>query len=1140
MKHLTKITGGNRFLKKFLLKMKLTLTIFLFCLASVTASTYSQNTRLNISIKDGNMVDLIKQIEEISEFFFYYQKKDMEELNRITVEAKNATIMDVLDMALDGTSYDYRIVDRYIVLRSAGDSFGEDFLASARKMTNVQQQTVSGRVTDSNNEPLPGVSIVVKGTTQGTVTNADGEYTLTNLSPDATLVFSFVGMRTQEIRVGNQTNINVTMEEEVIGLEEVVAVGYGVQRKVNMTGSVSMINFDEEIENRPITNASQALSGKIPGIWVSQNSGKPGSDGAQIRVRGWGTLNNSNPLLIIDGIEGDFDQLNPNDIESVSVLKDAASAAIYGSKAANGVILITTKTGKTNERMQVNLSSYFGVQTLGRHYNLINNSAEHMRMTNEALVNEGGSPLFPESMISAFESGTDKYKYPSTDWFDVAFDNAPIQEHNLSIRGGTEKSSSFLSFNYLNQDGMIQNTNTERYGIRANLESRVNNWFTVDGRINYSHKVSVEAYNDIVYGSMGRFFDMLNGVTPYTAPYTRDGKFGAVEAITDDGNILFDNRNPLIDANNGKKTAEENFLSINASAYVKLFDFLNWRTTVASTGNWNLTDNYNETIIGYTDSGIPMMTKNYNREGIEISRSQVSSLVNNVFSTLNFNKSIAEIHEFSAIAGLQVEDRQIKNVYARRSDPPKEGLTQVDAGTSGIQGEGNMVGLRMFSYFGRFNYALSGKYLFEANIRADASSRFQEGNRWGIFPGFSVGWRINDEFFMEDQDIFSNLKLRASWGQLGNQNIAGYWPYLTIITQNNDLSYSYGGSFAPGAAVTSLIDENITWETTTTLDIGLDAGFMNNQITIEADYFQKKTTDIIVQLPIPDIMGNITPPFENVGEMVNNGFEFTINYDNQSLNRNRFGYNIGLNATYIENEVTKFRGGDSPDQLYLIREGYSYRSLYGYKAVGIYQTDDEAEQHMSNNSYKPIAGNLKFEDVNNDGKLGFEDKQGIGNTIPKVTYGLTTAFKYKGFDLNLLFQGLLGVHSYNNNALTQLNYENRTISTRWRDAWTPQNTDTDVPILYFNNSWDNLQSSYWVKEISFLKLKNVQLGYAMPTDFTTRIGLQKIYFYVNAQNVFVLVDENFEGYDPEKSAFSHGTNQYPVPRIISLGLNLNF
>ncbi len=1111
------------------------LTIYVFILAVVqgyASSSYAQSTRLNLALGNSTIREVLLEIENNSEFRFLYNSKMVDVDRSVNVEFSNLTIDKALNRLFKGTDVDYRVIDRQVVLFSEDEPVYDSDLQ--------QQRTVSGTVTDAGGQPLPGVTVMVKGTTLGVVTNADGNYTLSNIPENATLVFSFVGMRTQEVAAGNQTVIDITMDEETIGLEEVVAVGYGVQRKVNMTGAVSIINFDEELENRPITNASQALSGKIPGIWVSQNSGQPGSDGAQIRVRGWGTLNNSNPLVIIDGIEGEFDQINPNDIESVSVLKDAASAAIYGSKAANGVILITTKTGKTNEKMQVNLSSYYGIQTLGRSYNLINNSAENMRMTNEALVNEGGSPLFPEDMISAFDNGTDKYKYPNTDWFDVAFDNAPIQEHNLSITGGTEKSSSFLSFNYMNQDGIVPNTNTERYGIRANLESRVNDWFTVDSRINYSHKVSVEPYNDIVYGSMGRFFDMLNGAAPYIAPYTRDGEFGAVETITDDGNILYDNRNPLIDANNGKKIAEENFLSINASANVKLFDFLNWRTTVASSGNWNMIDNYNETIIGYTDSGIPMMTKNYNREGIEISRSQVSSLVNNVFSTLNFNKTIAEIHEFSAIAGLQVEDRKIKNVYARRSDPPKEGLTQVDAGTSGIQGEGNMVGLRMFSYFGRFNYAFSGKYLFEANIRADASSRFKEGNRWGIFPGFSVGWRLIDESFMEDQDIFSNLKLRASWGQLGNQNISGYWPYLTIITQNNDLSYSYAGSFAPGAAVTSLVDEDITWETTTTLDIGLDVGFMNNKITVEADYFQKKTTDIIVQLPIPDIMGNITPPFENVGEMVNNGFEFTINYDNQSLNRDRFGYNIGLNATYIDNEVTKFRGGDSPDQLYLIREGYSYRSLYGYKAVGIYQTDAEAAEHMSNNSYTPIAGNLKFEDVNNDGKLGFEDKQGIGNTIPKITYGLSTAFKYKGFDLNLLFQGLLDVHAYNNNPLTHLNYENRTISTRWRDAWTPQNTDTDVPILYFNNSWDNLESSYWVKEISFLKLKNVQLGYALPTDLTTQIGLQKIYFYLNAQNVFVLVDEKFEGYDPEKSAFSHGTNQYPVPRIISIGLNLNF
>jgi TonB-linked SusC/RagA family outer membrane protein len=763
-----------------------------------------------------------------------------------------------------------------------------------------------------------------------------------------------------------------------------------------------------------------------------------------------------------------------------------------------------------------------------------------MRLTNQALLNAGGSTLFPESMISAFENGTDRYKYPNTDWFDVLFKTAPIQEHNLSIMGGTERSNTFLSFNYMNHEGMMPNVKSQRYGLRANIGLNVNKWFQLDGRINYNRKISDEPYNDIYYGSLGRVFDMLAGAAPYIAPYTRDGRFGAVETITDEGVILYDNRNPLIDANNGKKKTETNFLSLNVTADIKLADFMHWRTNVVSDGTWNMIDNYNQTLMGYTDSGIPMITKNYNREGIERSRRQVSTLVNNIYSTLNFDKTFNEIHDISAIAGLQLEDRTIKNSYARRSDPPKEGLTEVDAGTSGIQGEGNMQGLRMFSYFGRLNYALANKYLFEANVRADASSRFKKENRWGFFPGFSLGWRISEEGFMGNQDIFSNLKLRASWGQLGNQNIADYWPYLTVIEQNNGLSYSYNGSFAPGAAVTSLVDDNITWETTSSLDIGLDAGFLNNKINIEADYFYKKTTDIIVQLPIPLMMGGLTPPYENVGEMVNKGFEFTLNFGNQIFDRDRFGYNIGLNMTYIDNQVTKFRGGKSPDQLYLIREGYSYQTLYGYKATGIYQSDEEAAEHMYDNSYKPIAGNLKFEDLNNDGKLGFEDKQEIGNTIPKFSYGLSTSFNYKGFDLNLLFQGLAGVHGYNQNEFTHLNYSTLVISTKWRNAWSPDNRDTKVPILYFDNAWDRQESSYWVKELSFLKLKNIQLGYDLPESLATRLGLEKLYLYLNAQNVFVLVDKDFEGYDPEKDTFSHGINQFPVPRIISFGINLNF
>ncbi|EPR67639.1 TonB-dependent receptor [Cyclobacterium qasimii M12-11B] len=1003
----------------------------------------------------------------------------------------------------------------------------------------IELQQVSGTVTDNNGDPVPGATVVIEGSTNGTVSDIDGKFSL-EVPDGAVLLISFIGYETQRITPGNQSNLSIILIEDATSLDEVVVVGYGVQQKVNLTGAISTVDFDDELSNRPLTNASQALGGTASGVWVSQNSGKPGSDGAQIRVRGWGTLNNSNPLIIIDGVEGSFSQLNPNDIENISVLKDAASAAIYGSKAANGVVLVTTRMGKKNEAMQVNVNSYFGIQSLGRRYDVINNSAEHMELTNTALLNEGSTPLFSETLISEFRNGTDPYKYPNTDWFKVLFNTANIQEHNVSIRGGSEQSSSFISFNYLNQEGMVPNTSSERYGLRANISSNVKDWLTVSGRFNYIRKDSDEPYADVTYGSLGRVFEMLGGSAPYIAPYTRDGRFGSVQAISEDGNLLFDNRNALIDAANGLTNTEENILTMNLSADIKLTDYLSFKTTVSSNGNWNLIDRYNTSVFGYTDTGIETTTRNYNREGLEINRTQISSMQNNLFSTINFKKDYNEIHSISAIGGLQLETFKVQNMFSRRSAPPKEGLTQVDAGTSGIQGEGNMNGFRIFSYFGRANYTLMSKYLFEANVRADASSRFNKANRWGVFPGFSAGWRLSEEDFIKNVSAISNLKIRASWGQLGNQNISGYWPYLTVIGQNNNLSYSYNGSFSPGAAVTALVDQNITWETSSSLDLGLELGVLDDRITLEADYFQKTTKDILVQLPIPSVMGGISSPYENVGEMINNGVEFILNYNNLKFDKDQLGFNMGLNMTYIHNEVTKFRGGDSPDQLYLLREGYSFRTLYGYNAIGIYQSDDEAKEHMHSNPFTPTAGNLKFEDLNNDGRLNFEDKMGLGNTLPKYTFGISSGFKYKGFDLNLLFQGILGVNMYTQNNFTDLDWENRMISTRWRDAWSPDNPDAANPSLKFNNPWDGSQSSYWVNEVDFIKLKNVQLGYSFPTSVAEKLGLQKIYLYVNGQNVFSIASNGYEGYDPERNTFDAGYQLYPTPRIFSAGINLNF
>jgi TonB-dependent starch-binding outer membrane protein SusC len=1093
-----------------------------------------EEVKVTLSGSELTLEQFFKEIQRQTPFKFSYENEDLDQEVSLIFSKKKGAVIDFLMEASIQSNLSFRQVNHGIdVKRNLQLNGKEDSVLRESWIS------ISGKVTDSTGQPIPGVTIIVKGTTIGTVTDLDGNYSISATEGDV-LVYSFVGFIPQEKIVSTSTTIDIQLNDDTKSLEEVVVVGYGEQQKVNLTGAISTVKFDDELNNRPITNASQALGGTASGVWVSQNSGKPGADGAQIRVRGWGTLNNSNPLIIIDGVEGTFEQLNPADIENISVLKDAASAAIFGSKAANGVILVTTKMGKTNEKMEVSLNSYGGLQSLGRRYDLVNNSATHMELTNTGLKNDGGSPLFSDALIASFRNGNDPYKYPNTDWFEELFQTAPIQEHNLSIKGGSSSMSSFLSFNYLDQEGMVPNTSSRRFSVRANLESNVNKWLKVSGRISYLSRNSKEPYSDITYGSLGRVFEMLGGATPYIAPYTSDGRFGSVQAISENGNLLYDNRNPLIDAANGLTNTQDNVFTFNATADVKFSETWSFRTTVASNVNMSLVDRHNKSVYGYTDTGIETITKNYNREGIEINRGNVIVTNNNLFSTFNFRKNYNQIHAVSAIAGIQLESNKIQNVYARRSLPPKEGLTQVDAGTSGIQGQGNQNELHILSYFGRVNYSLKDKYLFEANLRADGSSRFKDGNRWGVFPGFSAGWRLSDESFIQDLGLFSNLKVRGSWGKLGNQSIANFWPYLTVINQNNALSYSYGGAFNAGAAVTALVDQDITWETTSTLDFGIEFGFLEDKITLEADYFKKNTENIIVQLPIPLLLGGLTPPFQNLGEMSNDGFEFIFNYNNLKLDRDQLGFNMGLNATYIKNQVTDFGTSRSPDQLYLIREGFSYRSLYGYNAVGIYQSDAEASEHMFANGFKPKAGNLKFEDVNKDGKLGFEDKKSLGNTIPKYTFGFSPSLKYKGFDLNILFQGILGVSVYTQNNFTNLSFENRAISKRWLNAWSPENTNTSVPSLKFDNSWDNSQSSYWVQELNYIKLKNIQLGYTLSEQTLSKIGLQKAYVYINAQNVFTLVTDDYQGYDPERDTFDSGSNLYPVPRIISLGLNLNF
>lgn len=997
----------------------------------------------------------------------------------------------------------------------------------------LSQSTITGQVTDQEGSELIGVNVQIQGTNEGTSTDFEGKYKIDNVAENATLIFSYIGYQTMRLPVEGRSSIDVTMTSDAALLEEIVVVGYGTQKKVNLTGSVSSVDMLGTLENRPITNASQALGGKATGVWVSQNSGKPGSDGAQIRIRGWGTLNNANPLVLIDGVEGSINEVNPNDIQNISVLKDAASAAIYGSKAANGVVLITTKMGGFDDGAKINLSSYIGTQSLTQHYDIIENSAEYMGLWNQALVNAGGSELFPQSLIQEYQSNSDPFTHPNVNFFDEVFRSSMIQEHNLSVRGGSEKVRYYISGNYLDQGGIMRNTQSNRYGLTINLESRVRDWVNVGGRINAMRKVSEEPYN------LGRvLYIFANGAYPFTAPFNADSQYGAPEAVKD-GSLIVGNRNPVIETDNGLTTYENNFLKMNVFADISLGENLVFKTSFSSQTNHNLRDKHNEVLYGYTSGGIQAVNLDYPTT-LEASRRNVDNYFYTWFNTLNYTKAFNENHELSVLAGMQVENNQIKDAYARRTNPPKAGLIQVDAGTGGFTADGNLLSFRMLSYFGRVNYYLMNKYLLEVNLRADASSRFLKENRWGIFPSFSAGWRVSEESFMQDQSLISNLKLRISAGRLGNQNIDDYWPYLTVINQSNSVSYNFGGSFAPGAAITSLVDPNISWETTTNYGIGADIGFFKNKLNLEADIFRKNTYDIIVRLPVPKLVGGLAAPFENVGKMKNEGVELNVNYGNYADNRQKLNYSLNVNFTCIDNLVTKFRGGDSPDQLHLIREGFSYRTLYGLKYEGVYKSNEEAAQHLPNSGYLPRAGELKYTDINNDGKINFEDKVELGNTIPKVTYGMTFDLGYMGFDFSLLFQGIAGVNSYIDNAWTQpLGISGGTITTKWRNAWTPENNSATIPAIAINNTWNGQQSDFWMTSLSFFKLKNIQLGYNLADQLLDRIKMDKLYVFLNAQNVFSKTSSEYEGFDPERNTFDSGYNFYPLPTTITFGLNIN-
>ena len=1060
-----------------------------------------------------------------------------------------------------------------------------------------QEKTVTGTVVDANGEPIIGANVVVKGTTTGTITDMDGRFTL-NVPLDCTIEITYIGYKTEDIKVTASTSdLSVQMKEDSDTLEEVVVVGYGTQKKVNLTGSVATVDFEEQALSRPITNVSNALAGMSAGVQVMQGSGMPGSDQSSIRIRGVGTLNNADPLVLIDGVEGSMDLVNPQDIENISVLKDAASSSIYGSRAANGVILITTKKGKAG-KLSV---SYSGRVSYAQPTNLIDqvtNYADYMEWMNESYENIGQPDQFSQATIDAWrqasqdpnglnEHGVPNYiAYPNTDWQKVLFTHGVINEHTLSVNGGTDKLRVLMSAGYLGNPGIVDNTGIKKYTLRANIEADITKWLTVGTR-------TFASQQDKEVGNFDNANNFLRQTTPGVYPEL-DGSYGYPEAPEESATA----NNILMKLNSRDGHEQETHFNTTLYSRITPFKGFSWDFNLNYTRRWDDDANWtlpteqvkfsDGTIMNPVSSPDNMTTYFYNR-------ADYSYTIQNL---LRYNTTIKEDHDLGILLGYEE--------YYYKQDTrsaTKKGLVDSSIHTPGSATEmqsidGGTIDKARRSFFGRINYAYKSRYLFEANLRYDGNSRYHPDYRWGTFPSFSAAWRVSEEAFMEDtKNWLDNLKLRVSYGSVGNDggdDVGNYEYQATYDTSR----YPFGNILTSGLAQTSLANSALSWETSTMANVGIDLNALNNRLSFTLDAFHSKTTDILFTPSIYLTVGNKGAPRQNIAKMVKKGVELTAGWQDKI---GEVSYSINANFSYTPNEVTLYKGkfeagynedgewesniGDvasSSSAVNPIVEGHSKQEFYlkspytgsgkGYEADGIHggpvdgmirtEQDMAWVQAMIDAGYtfmpnQSVAqdriwyGDYVFADANGDGIYGGTDDrefQGI-SADPKYNFGMQLSAAWRGFDISMNWAGAAGFNlywapttGYNSPSMrsglalsTDMAYDHY-----FYDPENPSDPRTNINAKYGRlvngeSGYQNMETStLYMYNANYLKLKNLTFGYTLPRHISEKAYMENLRVYFSCENVFNIT--KYPGQDPELGA----TPEYTSLRQFAFGVNLTF
>lgn len=1123
----------DRLLKKLLRIMKLTSFLILVFVISVSASSYSQTTKLNIQVANGTFVDVLKQIEKQSEFYFYYNNDEIRKIGGISINVSDKRVEEVLAQLLKGTDLEYQIIDRYIALKKKADSVSD--------LTEMQQQgkLVTGKVTDSSGSPLPGVSVVLKGTTNGTITDSNGNYSLSNVPENAILQFSFVGMKGQEVAVTDKTSINVTMVEDAIGIEEVVAVGYGTQKKVNLTGANSFVSAST-LTTRTAPNVQNLLQGKVSGLQITQSGGQPGSDGAQLRIRGMGTFSSagSDPLVLVDGIQGSLSNLSSSDIESISVLKDAASAAIYGSRAANGVILVTTKQG--TEGLNLEYEGSYQVQQPTKVRDLVTNSADYMTAFNEARTRSGQSLPFTQADIDAFRTGTDPIKYPNFDWLDHMMHSGILSTHHISANGGNDKTKFNSSLGYLNQTGITDGFDYQRANFLLNIKTKLSKVITYGANLNaiYENRNQPVAGN----GNAGEMFFLIYAAAPNFMPKLSDGS-GRWARTYKQTSVA--NRNPEAVLDYGNRNTKTYSMRSQAYIDVNLSKDLVWSTKAAVNfdNNFFKQDEHVVSQYNYNDNSMNLASSPYI---LGVTNNTNWNILTTVYSTLNYNKTIGK-HYINAMGGYSQEQNSYRFLNGYRPKMPFDALTEINSGSADGQTlSGNLQEWAIQSYFGRLNYSYDEKYLFEANVRYDGTSRIYKDNRWGAFPSFSAGWRISKEDFMQSFTWLDNLKLRSSWGQLGNQNI-GLYPYQDLYATG--ISYPYGTTVESGVAQTRLTDRNLHWEKTTVLDFGFDGSVKNGLFSMTFDWFNKKTEGILAAIDIPASIG-LSAPTMNFASMENKGFEIELGHKNKI---GELTYSVTANLSAYKNKVLDVVAPTYGNVT--IQKGLPYGSFYLTEWIGIFQSaEDIASSPVHRNNPKP--GDLKFKDqltvdTNNDGvmdagdnKIDAADRVVVDGAFPKFYYGGSVDLEWRNFDLNLFFQGVNGQKHYiSGGGIEPFNQGGAPTKDFFNNHWTPENKSNKFPAMYASGygAISGTPSTYFLANASYLKLKSLMLGYNLKPNICNKIGLKNVRLYLSGDNVFTITKYPYP--DPDRLLNSNNAGDifvYPQIRSFSIGLNVKY